>query len=1164
MDKVNDGFKVGKEDIYNPLKGDSSEISGVYVVNIVKEDTELVVTFSNGTTTHFAIGETGFLNVKNVTYNEHDNRLAIVYSDDTETILQLKTSITGLAVNNKKLSITYSDGSTNTLNIDDLLSFSGDNDSIVILRDNVLTISSSKLSDFVNKEDDNDFNGDNTFNGNSYLSNLKFLADDPLSSPILHISDLTAKGDSDTSTLMTKHAILKLFGSFTGGGINITGNANNIPVINTDGDGLVDSLISKDNLFLLNTKADRVVTDGNILFDNIDIQIKESLSGQLGALPKGNFSLSNGIKVKYILDNISNTSFDKDKSLVTAQGVENSIAQAQLNSVTFTKSVISALPDYPTGEPASPSQGDRYIINIDANETSTLTGQTIPKNSIIEWEGTGTGWIITPPVNALSTLNRATGTFWRVVQDSNNRLVWEDPNSGGISSHDDATDVRDSDGVSMATPSQARHLNSQETDLLLKGGTVSTEHTHAPATATRPGSVPALPLDSSKFLNGEGEFVSMADINNVTDLQVEFDTDTTSPFKKVSPLSNGVSGFTVGNVTTLNCSWIADVTTRNWVITDITFPKEEYTTKITITNSYGEYFQYIVSTKNPALGAISSVILLNKGVDGKNCSINVQVSTDGKTHSIESNPGNTHRALHEAYGDPRFYCHIELIGYSGYSLGDKITIIPRADVGINDHITPNVSNILDGAVGEANYGLNIGEAGTGIYKEKTNSVLTFKKLNSISEHLTINDSEDGEIEFNFDPKTDFSKTDFITAVQDGNDKYKFKAVNFNRQLSQHTIIYLHFPDEMDADLDNANILLSIDEGEHYVPIMDSAGETIKLVNAFKRGLKIALMYEEDSDTEAEGWYPLFSDLDFIRLAGEGWNGETILDNYSKNQVQDDTITNILSALASGGEIVSEIVAINGVITAPVEKTKIDFEVDIPSNNTSYLDVDASNDILLESENPAGYQIIGNFTVKGTQLDSSVSSKVRFKLYNGDDPIDTFNIVVLKGEVKSVSKSFFHTVAVGNAPETLTVTAEVLRHSIEIEEASLQAITRFTIGGSSVDGIITRNYIHPVVDTGNLELDFAGRNEVYATKDGGGAIVINEDVEIAYTNYPKFDTAYIVIEVQTETRTITFPENHKSGDFRWENLVLTLDVGFYQLTISNNGAYYSVLCSQPEL
>ena len=116
------------------------------------------------------------------------------------------------------------------------------------------------------------------------------------------------------------------------------------------------------------------------------------------------------------------------------------------------------------------------------------------------------------------------------------------------------------------------------------------------------------------------------------------------------------------------------------------------------------------------------------------------------------------------------------------------------------------------------------------------------------------------------------------------------------------------------------------------------------------------------------------------------------------------------------------------------------------------------------------------------------------------------------------------------------------------------------------GIYSRNDIHPIPIDGILNLDFDDKDELIATKDLGGSIIINENITIAYNNNSNFKCAWMTIEVTGATRTITFPASHKSGDSRWSSslLTLTLDVGLYQISVMNNKSYKSILCSQIEI
>lgn len=113
-------------------------------------------------------------------------------------------------------------------------------------------------------------------------------------------------------------------------------------------------------------------------------------------------------------------------------------------------------------------------------------------------------------------------------------------------------------------------------------------------------------------------------------------------------------------------------------------------------------------------------------------------------------------------------------------------------------------------------------------------------------------------------------------------------------------------------------------------------------------------------------------------------------------------------------------------------------------------------------------------------------------------------------------------------------------------------------------IITRKYQTPAVAASVLTIDCDNHNEVFCTKSGGGAIVVGENISVAYSNAAFLKTIWLPIEVTGAARTITFPAGHKSSDTRWATLALTLDIGFYQISIMNNGAYKSVTCSQTEV
>lgn len=116
----------------------------------------------------------------------------------------------------------------------------------------------------------------------------------------------------------------------------------------------------------------------------------------------------------------------------------------------------------------------------------------------------------------------------------------------------------------------------------------------------------------------------------------------------------------------------------------------------------------------------------------------------------------------------------------------------------------------------------------------------------------------------------------------------------------------------------------------------------------------------------------------------------------------------------------------------------------------------------------------------------------------------------------------------------------------------------------LSGITTRNYVNPTVSGGVLTFDFNGKNECFANKSGGGAIDVASNITVAYSNATNFKTLWAAIEVTGATRTVTFPSAHKSGDSRWSSLVLTLPIGFYQISVMYNGSYYHVTCSNAEV
>ncbi|PKP09876.1 MAG: hypothetical protein CVU09_09610 [Bacteroidetes bacterium HGW-Bacteroidetes-4] len=111
---------------------------------------------------------------------------------------------------------------------------------------------------------------------------------------------------------------------------------------------------------------------------------------------------------------------------------------------------------------------------------------------------------------------------------------------------------------------------------------------------------------------------------------------------------------------------------------------------------------------------------------------------------------------------------------------------------------------------------------------------------------------------------------------------------------------------------------------------------------------------------------------------------------------------------------------------------------------------------------------------------------------------------------------------------------------------------------------SRKTIEVSVAAGQLQFDFDSLREVWATKTGGGAIVVNENVTISYVNATNFKSLWFPVNVTTSARTFTFPGDHICGDERWISPLLTLEVGKYQISVMNDGVNKHVSCSQKEV
>lgn len=228
---------------------------------------------------------------------------------------------------------------------------------------------------------------------------------------------------------------------------------------------------------------------------------------------------------------------------------------------------------------------------------------------------------------------------------------------------------------------------------------------------------------------------------------------------------------------------------------------------------------------------------------------------------------------------------------------------------------------------------------------------------------------------------------------------------------------------------------------------------------------------------------------------------------------------------------------------------------VPQGTTPFTDVLRSSEVNLSANGvintylPADYSILGlrikgdGTTTAGTLSLGSTSLGSDIGVITLSTTIDTYLVVRKRWFSKSNDTSLY--------------ISGISAGTIEIEFILIKGII-------SESEVILRNYVTPAVATGVLTFNFDSKQECFATKSGGGAIAVNENITVAYSNIANFKTLWTAIEVQTATRTITFPANHKSGDVRWLSLVLTLPVGFYQISVVYNGSFYHVTCSLAEV
>jgi len=124
----------------------------------------------------------------------------------------------------------------------------------------------------------------------------------------------------------------------------------------------------------------------------------------------------------------------------------------------------------------------------------------------------------------------------------------------------------------------------------------------------------------------------------------------------------------------------------------------------------------------------------------------------------------------------------------------------------------------------------------------------------------------------------------------------------------------------------------------------------------------------------------------------------------------------------------------------------------------------------------------------------------------------------------------------------------------------------TTGGTVPTDYQSINRITPAVINSGLTLDFNSKNLLRATKSGGGAIEITGTTTISYSSITNMESGWLPIEIISSPQILKFDSTHKSSDYRWDSVSkeLSLDVGFYQLSITNNGSYKSITCTQAEI
>lgn len=669
MQKTGQYFTTPGENIFDSLlKFNTGDSSGRLVSSLAIVSNSLNVTYNTGATESLSLPQLDTY-IKAIT-KPSTLLLRVTNADDSITNIQLEDSVSGLSFSplTKRLIIRYNIADSYEVDLSSLQTFNITSNKVIYVNSNgTLAATNLNYSDIVDKVSTSEIKlrySKVTFNsalfGGIYLPTQDLSTQDlSLPSIFLPPTKITAatndysKGRDDTSTILLKDGILKLFNTYSGGGggITVSGTPGNLPKFDSEGSSLEDSDIATSNLVLKNTSSSQVIVQSRAGFYPWGFALVADYNSAIEEYEGGIFVLYDKENYVQFIKNDPLNPYPSNRSLVTETCVKSLIHSAELGEPNYLTSVLEIV----TTEPVSPTTRDTYAYN---GETTVIwSSATINPGDIIVYNVDTWGTTAAKVKDTL--LNEDNGHYYRYVQVAGgSTYTWFDIGTLGMNDHDTAGSVRGSDGNPLVDPTTGRHLIATEIAKLLGGGTITTEHLHRLATTSRSGYVDTLPNDERLYWDGIGNYSEIklgeeASLINILSTEVNIEKINTRT----------ISAVREGNKFRYN--FVLDTSTAGTGSIKLLMPTKEYVVKGTITNNYGEAVVFIISNKNLTETSSKGKKLLNIGHDSGKSYMKFGYDTGGDYIYISENYINkTLQTFNTAYGNVKIFIDLEVSYYS--------------------------------------------------------------------------------------------------------------------------------------------------------------------------------------------------------------------------------------------------------------------------------------------------------------------------------------------------------------------------------------------------------------------------------------------------------------------------------------------------------------------